>query len=96
MSDKEIEPEHVEVNNFILCERPLYPFGRTCYVQSVLNVLCCTQRLVLTFLMQDPFPYSKNSFSWSFKNLLIDQRQLDTEPEGYDDILDKLAIMKPD
>ena len=94
--DKQNNQEYAEINDFILCERPLYPFGRTCYLQAVLHVLCCTTRLVLSFLMRDPFPYKDDTLCSLFKDLLIDQRQLDTEPEGYDEILDFMARIKPD
>ena len=68
MMDVENDPaeegisEYMEVNDFVMCERSLKSSGSTCYVQAVLHALGMTRRLVLTFLMRDPFPFKSGSF----------------------------------
>lgn len=79
MMDAENDPEYMEVNDFVMCERSLKSSGSTCYVQAVLHALGMTRRLVLTFLMRDPFPFKSGSFCQAFKDFLIDQRELETK-----------------
>ena len=94
MMDVENDPEFMEVNDFVMCERALKNCGSTCYVQSVLHALGMTRRLVLTFLMRDPFPFKAGTFCHVFKDFLIDQRELNTTAQSYEPLLDQLAALK--
>jgi ubiquitin C-terminal hydrolase len=94
MMDVENDPEYMEVNDFVMCERALKNSGSTCYVQAVLHALGMTRRLVLTFLMRDPFPFKAGSFGQAFKDFLIDQRELEPTAQSYEPLLELLAAVK--
>ena len=54
---KEADEVFQDINDFVLCEKPLVPIGRTCYISTVLTALNSCRRYVLSYLMRDPFPY---------------------------------------
>ena len=65
--------------------------GKTCYLSVVLHVLNIAKRFVLTWLMQDPFPFKATTFSSVVKTFMFEYRKLNFDPQSISNVL---AVLK--
>ena len=91
----EQEPMFMEVNEFVLVERALEDLDETCYIQVALHIMNITRRLVLSFLMRDPFPFKPGTFSSTLKDFMFEFRQLDFKQQSIDSVQNHMAEIEP-
>lgn len=86
---------YLEVNEFVLVERALEDYDETCYIQVVLHMMNVTRRLVLSYLMRDPFPFKAGTFSQTLKDFMFEFRQLDFEQQSIEGVVRHMGEIEP-
>jgi len=85
-----------EINDFITIERGLKNEGQTCYISVIIHVFNFSRRFVLNWLMQDPFPFKSDTFSWMMKSFMYEFRKLDFDAHNFSPLLHILGEAIPD
>ena len=92
------EPDSLfsEVQEFMIVERALKDYGQKCYLSVALHIFNYIKRMVLFYLMQDPFPFADNTFSRLMKEYIFEFRKLDFDPYDYNEIVEVLSVNIPE